>query len=158
VSGCSRSGRRRSRELPVQVIVVDERADLEERAFHPADQVFDRALLLGRIRKAQLDADTQLVGDCEEGLVPLRDRAILAPLDGDRLGPIEDGKQRHTAKVFEVLHQRARQCFGLLIEHAADPHDQRQLLLPARVVVADHLQVELLVLVSRLAQLLLFML
>ena len=114
-------------ELPGEVLVVEKAALLEEGPFHPADQVLDGALLLGAVRPAQLDAEPQVERDAGEGRVPLGDSALSVPLEGDRLGPVEDGQERDPTHRGEVIDERADERLDALVG------DQRHLH-PARVL------------------------
>src|SRR3954468_8750444 len=75
-------------ELTLQVFCVDEASLLEERSLDPADEVLDRAFLLGAARPAQLDAEPEIKRDRAEDRIPLGDLAVLRPLESDRLGSI----------------------------------------------------------------------
>jgi len=85
------------RALSAQIGLVVEAARLEERGLDPPDEILDGPLLVAATRPADLDAHAELEHPVGEGLVPLRDRAVLRPRDHHRLRPIADCEQRHAA-------------------------------------------------------------
>ena len=88
------SGDEAGRELIAEVGFVLEIAVLEERAFHPADEALDRALLVATSRRAHLDADADVDDGLRERGIPCLDLAPFASLRDDGLRPIEDGEER----------------------------------------------------------------
>ena len=68
--------------------------------------------------------------------IPLRDHAIAAPLQRDRLRPIEHRHQRNAAEGGEMIDQRAHERFDALIGHERD-------LDPARVLQPRRKEVHL---------------
>src|SRR5690348_10146393 len=85
-------------KLVEQIRLVVKAPLFEERSLDPSDQVFDRALLFGTVRPAELHAKPQLEHRRGERGVPLGDGAVLAPLVGNRARPIEDRQQRNAAE------------------------------------------------------------
>nr|HEX4319153.1 hypothetical protein [Kofleriaceae bacterium] len=114
-------------ELLIQIFIVDEASLLEEAALDPADEVLDRALLLGAPRPAQLDGEPEVEDHVAEDRIPLDDRAVLVPRQRDRLGPVEDREQRKTTPRSEVIDHRAHQRLDLLVRHEAHLHPARVL-------------------------------
>ncbi|MGQ0648439.1 MAG: hypothetical protein ACT4P7_12810 [Gemmatimonadaceae bacterium] len=102
-------------QLGLEILLVQEAALLEEAALDPADQVLDGALLLRRMRPAHLDAEAQVEHHPGEGRIPLRDLAILSPVEGDCLGAIKHGEQRNPAHGGEVIDERPGERLHLLV-------------------------------------------
>ena len=118
-------------QLGLQVRRVHKAPLFEKRAFHPADEVFDRAFLLGTRRPTHFNAQTEIQRDAREDRIPLGHLAVAPPRERHRLRPIEDREQRHPAKGREVIDQRAHERLDLLIGHDRDV-DPARVLQPGR--------------------------
>src|SRR5262249_10589317 len=129
-------------ELAMEVVVVDETTLLEEGALDPADEILDRALLLGAVRPAQLDADAEVERDASERRIPLGDHAFLGPLERDGLRAVEDGDERHAAPRSEVIDHRSHERLDLFVLDEADLHPARVLQARGEEVHALHPIVE----------------
>ena len=104
-------------QLPLEIGAIEKAPLLEEGAFHPADEILDAAFLLRAIRPAHFDAEPEIERHAGKRRIPLRDHAIAAPLQRDRLRPIEDRHQRNAAKGRDVIDQRAHQRLDPLVGH-----------------------------------------
>jgi hypothetical protein len=102
-------------ELPCEVLFVDEAPLLEESALHPADEVFDRPLLLRAVRPAQLDAEPEIECDAGERWIPLGHVTLARPLQRDGLRPVEDGEERQATPRRAVVDHRADERLDALI-------------------------------------------
>ncbi len=101
----------------LQIGPIEEAPLLEERAFHPADQILDAPFLLRSIGPAHFHAEAEIERHAGKGGIPLGDHAIATPLERHRLRPIEDRHQRNAAEGGDVIHQRAHQGLDLLVGH-----------------------------------------
>jgi len=99
----------------LQIGPIEEAPLLEERAFHPADQILDAPFLLRSIGPAHFHAEAEIERHAGKGGIPLGDHAIATPLERHRLRPIEDRHQRNAAEGRDVVHQRAHQGLDLFV-------------------------------------------
>jgi hypothetical protein len=114
-------------QLPLEIGTIQKAPLFKEGALHPPDEILNAAFLLGPVRPAHLDADSQIERHAGKRRIPFRDDAIAAPLERDRLRPIEHGDQRNAAKGGQMLDDGTDERFHALVRHERD-------LDPARVL------------------------
>jgi hypothetical protein len=114
-------------QLLLQIRPIQKASLLEERAFHPPDQILDAAFLLRAIWPTHFDAKAEIERHTGKGRIPLSDHAIPAPLQRHGLRSIEHRDQGNAAEGGNVIDKRTHQRFDLLVG------DQRHFC-PARVL------------------------
>src|SRR5262249_23205703 len=94
-----------SGELRLEVCLVEEPSDLEDRALHPTDEPLDRAFLISASRCAHLDAHPELEHRLRERRVERLDLSALASLLHDCPWSVENGEERHATEADEVTNE-----------------------------------------------------
>ena len=91
------------RELRQQIGVIEEPSLLKERAFDPADQVFDGPFLPRAGGPADFDPEPEIERHARKQRIPFGDLSVRVPLQRDRLRPIEHRQERNPTDGGEVI-------------------------------------------------------
>ena len=105
------------RQLRQQIGVIEEPALLEERAFDPADQIFDGSFLPRAGGPADFNPEPEIERHARKQRIPFGDLSVRGPRQRDGFRPIEHRQERNPPDGGEVIHQCADERLRLLIRH-----------------------------------------